>query len=231
MAAKQTQKDLHAKVEAHLVAFVNATEILAPLPRKLDKMFGGEPIVLLAPTREQARALFKAFKAELNYKPIAGYAGLIQNKDDNLVIEFSKCDNKGRTCGEARAADFLDVANEYFIVTVSVMNKSIVGLPADPVLVALRALTDLGGVVKPYEDKKAIGAVVMFPPSFAGTDSVYGGVSNEHKAARLAVIKQLEAQSIIVPGTYTSAYQDSFSLAGFYNANPGTPKWFVTRAK
>jgi hypothetical protein len=227
-AAKVTD----AQVKAHINAFLYSTEIFKDVTGHAAKLaWGNLRVVNLLVSREKAAAIYSDLKSKLNFKPMAGEAGYFQNKDLNIELMIYLANKKGDKVGPARAADYKDASQEYFLVQVFPQNIDAINQPVDPAVLVLRGLTDLGGVVKPFEDKNYTGAVVDFPKSLAGTNSVYGGVADTHMAAQRAVVAQVESLAGVAPGTYKSIYKDSFSLVGFYNANPGTPKWFIVRGK
>lgn len=231
MNAKLSKKALNQFAVDHMISYVNSHANLQALPAKMDKLFSGLPILLLAPTREQALTLFNTLKNEMQFKNVPGFAGLLQNTDDNIDIHFNRVDAKGRKLEEARVADLRDAKNEYILVTIIVHDFRKLGQPVEPAITMLRGLADLGGKVIEFTDRQYVGAVVEFPPSFSGTNSRYGGIAPEHKAARQEVLDKLNAQLTPGENQYMSAYQDSFAIQRFYDANPGTPKWIVVRRK
>lgn len=229
MNAKLSKTALNKLAADNMIAYINSHAILQALPAKQDKNASGLPIVLLAPTREQALNLFNIAKSQLNFVNVPGEAGLLQNTNDNIAMFFDRVNNKGQKIGVARVADLRDAKNEYILVTIMTNDFSQLGKELDPAVTFLRGLADIGGTVKPYEDKTHIGAVVEFPKSFAGADSPYA--MNVGRPQRLFAVQKIEELAGLKPGSYTSNYKDSFNLAGFYAANPGTPKWMVVRRK
>jgi hypothetical protein len=222
-------KVTNSVIKAHLDDFIANNPTLSALSLKPEKDHRGPILVANVPVQEAA-AVYQGLKAS-GFKTVPGEGGLLENREANILIFIDSMNEKGKYVRSTKVADFKakDIASIRF--NIGVANAEKIGQAPDPAITVLKGLTDLGGVVKPYENKKQIGAVVEWPPSFAGTKNPYGGVSDEHKKARLAVIQQIETLAGVPAGTYQSMYKDSFDLAGFYAANPGTPKWVVVRAK